>query len=47
MSNKTRARTHKCVHCEKLTNPELDRCDACTYAFTDAEDRKNERSFPY
>ena len=47
MSNKTRARTHKFVRCEKLTNPELDRCDACPYAFTDAEDRKNKTSFLY
>ncbi len=37
ISRKTHKRTHKCVRCDKLTNPALASCEHCGYTFTDAD----------
>lgn len=39
LSRKMRTRTHKCVRCDKLTNPALASCEHCGHTFTEA-DRK-------
>lgn len=37
LSKKSFKRTDRCVRCEKLTNPALEQCEHCGYAFTDAD----------
>ena len=37
ISEETRRRTHRCVRCDKLTDPSLLHCDACGHRFTDED----------
>ncbi len=37
LSKEARKRTDRCVRCEKLTNPALERCEHCGYTFTEAD----------
>ncbi|MCC5871166.1 MAG: hypothetical protein JJU22_02095 [Gammaproteobacteria bacterium] len=37
LSKAARKRTDRCVRCEQLTNPALERCEHCGHTFTDAD----------